>query len=222
MLLFTTFVLVTLFSTITPSSELEAITSSIGKETTIEKFPWQVSLVTPSLDHFCGGSIIDETTILTSGECLVRLSKTDRQALYIRVGSTNLYEGGETVNAKGIIVHEHFSIPSKQNNDIGLVILNSSLVYTEKIRPVLLPRPMSTFRPNETVLVSGWGSESDDGEELTDQLHFVSLQSIEQRVCRRVYQDTVDFNYIITNKMICAGFPNFDKENLCQVSARHL
>lgn len=39
-----------------------------GRDATIEEFPFMVSLLVIN-DHFCGGSILNENTILTAAAC---------------------------------------------------------------------------------------------------------------------------------------------------------
>ncbi|CAH1236836.1 unnamed protein product [Diabrotica balteata] len=46
-----------------------------GKETRIENHPWMVSLIVPDIGHNCGGSLINEDTVLTAAHCLAEKVK---------------------------------------------------------------------------------------------------------------------------------------------------
>src|SRR5688572_11794981 len=41
-----------------------------GSNTTIATHPWQISLQSSSGSHFCGGSVISSTWILTAAHCV--------------------------------------------------------------------------------------------------------------------------------------------------------
>ena len=43
---------------------------SHGQSTTIEKYPWTVSLQFPKGNHYCGAALINEQWLLTAGHCV--------------------------------------------------------------------------------------------------------------------------------------------------------
>ena len=55
--------------------------------------PWQVSVSHDKLVKYgiCGGTILDECTILSAAHCEIKAGRT------IRAGSTNKYSGGQVL-----------------------------------------------------------------------------------------------------------------------------
>ncbi|XP_057658715.1 trypsin-3-like isoform X2 [Diorhabda carinulata] len=74
-----------------------------GNETTIEKHPWMVSIQFLS-NHLCGGSIINEDTIITAAHCFDEISS----GLTIVSGFTDLSEAEASVRVMSIIIHEDY------------------------------------------------------------------------------------------------------------------
>lgn len=90
-----------------------------GEETTIEEFPYQISLEYGS-SHRCGGSILDENTILTAAHCTYGLSSL---YFYVRAGTANLGSGGQRVSVSEIRENAGYN-PSTINNDIAILKVN--------------------------------------------------------------------------------------------------
>lgn len=93
-----------------------------GEQTTIERFPWIVSLQRLGA-HFCGGSIISATRILSAAHCTVGVPPT---SISIRAGSTNNLAGGQLIGVSQVHNHPQYN-PSTINNDICVVVINSPL-----------------------------------------------------------------------------------------------
>ena len=66
----------------------------VGGQRAPSMIPWQVSVTfRKSGDgHFCGGTILDSTTILSAAHCGVKVGH------YIRAGSRNRRSGGQVIN----------------------------------------------------------------------------------------------------------------------------
>ncbi|XP_011180897.2 trypsin [Zeugodacus cucurbitae] len=124
-----------------------------GVDTTIEEHPYQVSLQTVGGGHFCGGSIINEDTIVTAAHCLQ--DYTARQ-MRVRLGSTNYKYGGELVAVRAFAFHPGYN-DETMVNDIGIIRLASPVRQSGKIQYISLAR--STPKTGTTAIVSGWGSK---------------------------------------------------------------
>lgn len=187
-----------------------------GRETTIDRFPFMVSLQTNGYDHFCGGSILDEYTILTAAHCVGRLSPLDVNRLYIRAGSSNWFEGGEKYNVTGIHIHENFNDEiGDRDNDIALLTLGRPLMFSRNVQPILLPH--KKFKPlsADTVIVAGWGTRSYDNDDFPEILNYLDVRIVDQKVCKNAYSDWEP--YVVTERQLCAGWMGIGNKDACQV-----
>lgn len=153
-----------------------------GEETTVETFPWIVSLQRHG-EHFCGGSIISTTRILSAAHCTF-FGTTD--TLFIRAGSTNNLAGGQLVGASQIINHPDYELQTT-NNDISIVILNSPLdTSLAGIAIVALPLQDAGVPVGAMAYVAGWGflCENCYG---TNILNFVAVPVISNAQCSTLY-----------------------------------
>lgn len=91
-----------------------------GEQTTIERFPWIVSLQRLGI-HFCGGSIISTTRILSAAHCTFGIPAT---SISIRAGSTNNMVGGQFIGVSQVHNHPQYS---SFDNDICVVVINTPL-----------------------------------------------------------------------------------------------
>ncbi|XP_004517775.1 trypsin [Ceratitis capitata] len=124
-----------------------------GVDTTISEHPYQVSIQTLSGGHFCGGSIINEDTIVTAAHCLQ--SYTAKQ-MQVRLGSTNYKLGGELVAVRAFAFHPGYNSKTMVN-DVGLLKLATPVAESANIRYIKLAQ--STPATGTPAAVTGWGTK---------------------------------------------------------------
>ncbi|XP_046430238.1 chymotrypsin-2-like [Neodiprion fabricii] len=154
-------------------------------------YPYQVSLRNVRTgQHFCGGSIINRKWILTAAHCV-----TTYQYLPVLmsavVGTNTLDQGGLSYLARSVIVHPEYNALLIRN-DIALVELGLSLIYTSKIRPILLPTEDFT-KANYPAVLTGWGTDGYPGT-VPNELQQIVLNVIDQRWCLSRSFRTTDAN----------------------------
>ncbi|XP_037949897.1 trypsin-like [Teleopsis dalmanni] len=122
-----------------------------GEDATIEEFPYQVSLQKTSGGHFCGGSIINEDTVVTAAHCMTSQVISN---LKIRLGSTLYNEGGEYVSVRAFEYHPGYNSKTKEN-DIAVIKLATPVRESAKIRYIALAE--TTPATGTAAVVTGWG-----------------------------------------------------------------
>lgn len=107
-----------------------------GNDTTPDEFPYQVSLVVGE-EHFCGGSIISPTHILTAAHCLYYLQEPDQyQEILVLTGTNNLLDGGNLYYVKSIKIHPEFEDDDSKGfpNDIAVITVSIYKGVVHKLR----------------------------------------------------------------------------------------
>ncbi|CAO2642123.1 Serine protease 27 [Lemmus lemmus] len=136
----------------------------VGGEDALEgEWPWQVSIQRNGT-HFCGGSLIAPTWVLTAAHCF---SNTSDISIYqVLLGALQLQQPGP--HALYVHVKRVESNPQYQgmasSADVALVELQVPVTFTNYILPVCLPDPSIVFEPGMKCWVTGWGSPSEQGE----------------------------------------------------------
>ncbi|XP_048477107.1 transmembrane protease serine 3-like, partial [Rhincodon typus] len=87
------------------------------------------------------------------------------------------------------------------HNDIALLRLYRSIVYTAYIQPICLPRDTGTVPELNPCYISGWGAMETNGPS-SDTLQEAEVNLISNEVCNQ--EDWYDG--IITYYMQCAGY----------------
>ena len=122
----------------------------VGGENATTPIPWQVHV-----DRGCGGTILDETTILSAAHCFPFFRPN---ADYIEAGiKTRASLDAQKIFVKETIKHPMYN-PRNYDNDIAILKLKSPLTFNENVKPACLPHP--SFRPENTgeiAVISGWG-----------------------------------------------------------------
>lgn len=124
-----------------------------GKETSIESYPWQVSLQSDG-SHFCGGVLFNEKIVITAAHCLTDLPP---EAITIRIGSNNYKEGGQLFKVSDTKRHEDYD-PNTMSNDIALLSLATSVTLGPNAKPIKLAEKAPST--NIKAAVTGWGTTS--------------------------------------------------------------
>lgn len=120
-----------------------------GEPATDGEFPYIVSLQ-QSGSHFCGGSLIDSTTVVTAAHC----SDVSAGSVTVRGGTLSWSSGGVTSGVSSIVVHPDYSA-STTNNDVAVWKLSEPLEGSG-IEYVSLPSQGSDPSANTSVTVAGW------------------------------------------------------------------
>ena len=132
----------------------------VGGQAAPFPIPWQVSVrrCRSGSCHFCGGTILDATTVMSAAHCFSK--DQSMSGIYITAGVTNRHDIGQTIEiANGVwnakMPYERWSF----NNDFIILKLSSALTFNPKVGPACLPEPdYAPETTGQTCFVSGWGS----------------------------------------------------------------
>ncbi|KAJ8674442.1 hypothetical protein QAD02_005704, partial [Eretmocerus hayati] len=119
-------------------------------------FPFIVSLQDSS-GHFCAGTIISDSVILTAAHC------TFRSEFSIRVGSTTAISGGTVHDILSIIRHKKYEkVEIEKNisilNDLALIKVTPPIIMSESVQKVQLFRQSETVANGSNGTLIGWGA----------------------------------------------------------------
>jgi len=174
------------------------------------EYPWQVSMQRSSWSgsyHFCGGSIIDERTVVTAAHCIEGVSASSLQVV---AGDHRLKssEGTEqTVSVSRIISHRSYN-SNTFSNDIAILKLATPLKFDGKnVAAVCLPTAHQEHTGYCTV--TGWGALRENGG-MPAILQEVAVPVVTDNQCRQTYGYTR-----IVDSMMCAGYSHGTKD-ACQ------
>ncbi|KAF5287003.1 hypothetical protein FQA39_LY16117 [Lamprigera yunnana] len=181
-----------------PTSPLPRLDGRIvgGEPVAIEDYPYQVSFQLYQI-HFCGGSIISSSIVLTAAHCTDRLLLN---GLTIAYGSKNVHQGN-SIAVSQIDQHQSFNWDTF-DNDISLLYLAGLVVFGSNAAKISLTAspPGST---NRVAHVSGWGALSAGGGS-PDYLQAVAVTEVPHNDCNYYYGGR------ITERMICFADPGKD------------
>lgn len=170
-----------------------------GSQTTIEKYPWQVSIHWLS-QHECGGSIISDRWILTAAHCILELpvvAYTSQFSIIAGSTSQNYYATNNYYKAIQIMTHPGYVKSTR--NDIALIKVDRVIDFSgNKKKPVCLADPGDDFS-GQVCVATGWGQiREGDNVDAETYLREVSLPVISHSMCT-FYMGSFDSN------VMCAG-----------------
>jgi secreted trypsin-like serine protease len=146
----------------------------------ISDAPWQISIELSNGNHGCGGSIIDESWILTAAHCFrgVDLNHT------IHAGASDHTddESGQRIQAEAIYLHPGATGLGPAGNDIALIKLCEPLVLVpNEVEVIPYATLVNTSEADigigEEVFISGYGKYDSSGD-FSDELRGVDLPII--------------------------------------------
>lgn len=179
-------------------------------------WPWQVALLGKASNRqFCGGSLIAPDLVLTAAHCLEKITERVADIISIWVGAHDLTEldQGQIIDVSYVALHPGYD-PYSLDYDIALLRLAEPAQLSAAVQPVQLATRADEdrYRPGTVAAVTGWGELAYGGES-PDILHEVSVGIVDQNACDAVYSTLAGEPGIITDRMICAGFPEGGKDS---------
>ncbi|CAH2092293.1 unnamed protein product [Euphydryas editha] len=187
-----------------------------GYDTNIQSFPYQALLIIEKGEDFqqCGGSILNEYTILTAAHCLM-----DIAMVYVRTGSSDASYGGALSVSTNFTIHPKYN-QKTYDYDVGIVKLSNPIhIDGETTKLTKLAEKGSAIKAGTTVVVSGWGATSvsisvelvvryGENGSSSDNLMAVEVVTLSNDQCRKSYR-------ALTERMFCAGVSEGGKDS-CQ------
>lgn len=169
-----------------------------------DAYPWQVSLgvswiANPHSAHFCGGSVLSESWILTAAHCAV---DTPAEDILVVAGANRLDGGAVRRNVRRIIVHKDYAAAT-HDQDVALLELQEPLVLGPSVRAIPLvsaAEEPAILADGNLLVVTGWGLTTENGSTVRD-LRFVRIPFVPRATCNR----PLAYDGQITDNMICAG-----------------
>uniref|UniRef100_A0A8W7PWC6 Peptidase S1 domain-containing protein n=1 Tax=Anopheles coluzzii TaxID=1518534 RepID=A0A8W7PWC6_ANOCL len=152
-----------------------------GQEATPGQFPYQIILLSdfPTGTALCGGSVLTRNFILTAAHCVVSGTNTVVSGGIAIMGAHNrtIQEASQQrirYTASGIRYHPLY-VSSTLRYDIAVVLLNSSITFTDRIQPVRLPARSDTRQFGGFVgTLSGFGRTTDASQSISTVVRFTS------------------------------------------------
>lgn len=134
------------------------------EDTTVEEFPYQVSVVGSSI---CSAILISENLVITPAECVV---KSPIVSVYLGFNSWSFLSNRKEHNTQmytstDIVVHENFTQSSSSNNfnnNIALIRLPKAVTKTSNVHPgTLISKEEAAELAHNFVTMSGWVDQKD-------------------------------------------------------------
>ncbi|EDX09382.1 serine protease 3 isoform X3 [Drosophila simulans] len=173
-----------------------------GKNAVENQFPYQVGLSFIGLkgSWWCGGSIIDNSWVLTAAHCTAGSS-----SVKVYYGSTvrTSPKLTHTVSSSNFVQHASYNSATLKN-DISL-IKTPSVTFTASINRIALPAIASSYSTyaGQTAVASGWGRTSDSATAVATKLQYADLKVIDNSVCQQFYGSST-----VTSGVICVASVN--------------
>ncbi|CAH2085202.1 unnamed protein product [Euphydryas editha] len=188
-----------------------------GSVTSIETYPYAAALIlSPSgtgiFRQYCGGSIINNRSILTAASCFYLYNNIYQWR--IRVGSTDATSGGVVFTINRIARHDNFNNMTVYDNDIAVMRINGAFSFNNKVRAGPIAGPNYILPDNAPLWVIGWGTTSSEGLS-SSQLRHVRVWVVNQSECRNRYAELLNI-IPVTDNMMCSGYLGVGGRDACR------
>ncbi|KAF3048346.1 hypothetical protein E8E12_011711 [Didymella heteroderae] len=171
-------------------------------------FPFIISLQKNGA-HFCGGSLLDSTTVLTAAHCA---DGQTTSGLTVRAGSLNRNSGGVTSPVASLNIHPGYDADIV-DKDVAILKLRTPIAESSTIKYATLAAAGSDPAANTVARTAGWGTTQNSSQSNVS-LRKVDVPIVSRADCIADYQKDTPPKTVTTN-MICAGLDAGGKDS-CQ------
>uniref|UniRef100_A0A4Y0BVR1 Peptidase S1 domain-containing protein n=1 Tax=Anopheles funestus TaxID=62324 RepID=A0A4Y0BVR1_ANOFN len=180
-----------------------------GTEAKDGYWPWHVALFHNNARSFiyaCGGTILDQNTVLTAAHCLTTSNGVmAKERLVVQVGRNRLRVASNRAQeheAFELIIHPEYNV-NRIQHDIALIKLATDITYTDYIQPICL----WNRGEDQSAIVGSWGTVIGFGRDETDNpsdtLREASIPVVSAITC--IESNREAFATQLTSDMFCAG-----------------
>ncbi|XP_044736669.1 uncharacterized protein LOC123298642 [Chrysoperla carnea] len=190
------------------------------------EFPWHAGIYRQDssedeyFEQICGGTLISERVIVSAAHCFWDFNdnkpNTNPEKYAVAVGkfyrtwNSTKDKYAQYSEIERIILPNKFRAEdSSFANDIAILILNNTIKFTTRVRPVCVDWGnelyKSLLKPGALGTVAGWGLTEEFGL-AAEELQAVRMPYVEYDTCVSNLPDT--FKSFITHDKICAGYNN--------------
>ena len=163
-----------------------------GKDAPPGAFPFQVSLLQAEAKkgdefdyHFCGGSLISDTWVLTAGHCVTSEGEIlDPTRINVYVGSID-FKNGDRIPVKSVYRHPEYNADFT-DNDVALLKLERAPkkeVKVGKINLIDATKDSTLETPGTDLTIVGWGT-TEQGS-LSKTLRYTSVKIVDRTECNK-------------------------------------
>ncbi|XP_063983182.1 uncharacterized protein LOC135165636 [Diachasmimorpha longicaudata] len=158
-----------------------------GHDAFVAEFPHQVSLQLGG-QHFCGGSIIDATHVLTAAHCVLADDGTVIRGIEVVTGVLDYHNrnANNVFTVSRAIPHPKYAPKDTWRNDIAVLKLTKRIIFNANQKPIRLPTRDTPG--GARVMTSGWGADIylGDKSQSVRYLQKLAMEVISLQQCRRV------------------------------------
>ncbi|XP_070790530.1 transmembrane protease serine 12-like [Pituophis catenifer annectens] len=139
-----------------------------GNESEAGAWPWQVSLQVynhgAGFIHLCGGTLLNNLTVLSAAHCCIGKSRPERWRAVI--GLHHLFKHKTyTIKRRIKAIKIHYFYHSKgYDDDIAVFRLSKSVTFNDYVQPACLPNITLALTSDMECFVSGWGMKKEKGK----------------------------------------------------------